>query len=215
MIYDFKRYETIRRSLGITSNQLYFCILLLEQDYNKKLELFSYYCTVHGGFDYMDIKALEEKGYLENFSPKPIKTIEKSEIIGNKLSDYKLVDEDYILEMFMVTPLFKGKIYIDADIAAEELLKVAPSWIYINGKRTSIKTVSDREEFYQYYNTIINGDILKHKLIVEMFTHYKRLVEADKISGMGIRKALESRLWEQIQEIIEEEKDNSYTKKSK
>ena len=115
------------------------------------------------------------------------------------------------LEMYMVTPTFRDKLYIDKEEAAEEMLLAYPSWITIDGKRQAIKIIPDRNEFYEYYNTITNGDIIKHKLIVEMFSKYRKYVNEGKFNGMGIRKALESKLWLAIQEEVELEgvnKDN-------
>ena len=211
MIYDTKRFQEIMKKLDLTPNQIYFCILLLEQDYNKKVELFNNYNERHGGFRYLEVKDLEEKGYIENFSdtdiPKTIKvtTTKKGEI------KYETIKDVMILELILVTPHFKDQIYIDAELAADELLQAYPTWIVIKDKtgksqRVSVKTIPDRDEFVQFYHSIINGDILKHKLIVEMATHLRRFVEKKEVMATNIRKALESRFWEQIEELIELEK---------
>lgn len=222
MFYDFRRTNKILNELGISPNQAYFCILLLEQDFNYKKELFDNYINKNEGIDFIDINKLEELGYIENCSNNNIlKTIgieKKYKYAGNTYKvDYKKTTDIAILELFIVTPKFKDSIYIDAEVAAEELLKVYPSWIFIENKRQSLKIIPDREEFYQYYNTIINGDILKHKFIVEMFSRYRKLIDDNKINGMGIKKALESRFWEEIEKLTEEEESdkNSYNKKSR
>jgi hypothetical protein len=206
MFYDTKRFQDILRKLDITPNQAYFCVLLLEQDFYKKSDMFIEYAERHGGFRWTEIEDLEQKGYIANFSdsnvPKTVAILQtrKGEI------KYERVKDVIILEMVVVTPKFREQIYIDPELASEELLKVYPAWITINGKRQSIKIIPDRQEFYSYYNEITGGDILKHKSIVEAFSHYKKYVEKGKVNGMGIRKALESRLWEDIEELMEQDK---------
>jgi hypothetical protein len=206
--------------LELTPNQIYFCTVLMEQDYKRKKELFKNYFDKHGGFDYDDIERLEEKGYIANFSnskvPKTvqIKASKRGEKEVIKMTDYT------ILDLIMVTPLFREEVYIDAEEAANEFIKAYPTWISIKDKATgkiqrfSIKSIPDREEFIQFYQTITNGDIIKHKLIVEMAANYKKFVEKGAVAGTNIRKALESRFWEQLEELIELEeadKDGAIT----
>jgi hypothetical protein len=213
MIYDTKRFQEIMQKLDLTPNQIYFCILLLEQDYNRKVQMFNNYIDRHGGFRFLEIDDLETKGFIENFSnteiPKTVKitTTKKGEV------KYERVTDVMILELIVVTPLFKDQIYVDAELATDELLQAYPTWIIIKDKsgktqRVSVKSVPDRDEFIQFYSNIINGDILKHKLIVEMATHLRRFVEKKEVMATNIRKALESRFWEQIEELIELEKDD-------
>jgi len=212
MIYDFKRFQSIMDKLNLNPNQIYFCIVLLEQDYNRKVQLFNNYTERYGGFRYLEVYDLEQKGYIENFSdteiPKTVKitTTKKGEVKYERLTDVM------ILDLIMVTPLFRDQIYIDAEAATDELLTAYPTWITIKdhktgkSQRVSVKSVPDRDEFVQYYNSIINGDILKHKLIVEMATHLRKFVDKKEVTATNIRKALESRFWEQIEELIELEK---------
>ncbi len=194
------------RKLDLTPNQIYFCVLLLEQDYFKKKELFEEYAARHGGFRWLEIEDLENKGYIANFSNTAIP--KTTGIVQTKKGEikYEKVKDVIILEMVIVTPHFKDQIYIDPELAAEELLSVYPAWITINNKRQFIKIIGDRLEFYEYYNSITGGDILKHKTIVEAFSHYKKYVEKGKVNGMGIRKALESRLWQDIEQLMEHDK---------
>jgi hypothetical protein len=211
MIYDTKRFQEIMKKLDLTPNQIYFCILLLEQDYNRKVELFNHYAERHGGFRYLEIEDLQKKGYIENFSDTDIPKTVKITVTSKGEVKYETVKDAIILELLIVTPHFKEQIYIDPEAAADELLQAYPTWITIKDKtgksqRVSVKTIPDRDEFVQFYNTIINGDILKHKLIVEMATHLRRFVEKKQVIATNIRKALESRFWEQIEELIELEK---------
>jgi hypothetical protein len=175
--------------------------------------MFNNYIDRHGGFRFLEIDDLETKGFIENFSnteiPKTVKitTTKKGEV------KYERVTDVMILELIVVTPLFKDQIYVDAELATDELLQAYPTWIIIKDKsgktqRVSVKSVPDRDEFIQFYSNIINGDILKHKLIVEMATHLRRFVEKKEVMATNIRKALESRFWEQIEELIELEKDD-------
>lgn len=208
MIYDTKRFQEIMDNLGLTPNQIYFCVLLLEQDAKRKRELFNNYTKKHGGFELEDIKKLEEKGYIEDFSNSKVdKTVIKT--IGRGQAIVKKLQEFTILELIMVTPKFKDSIYIDAEIATEEFLKAYPSWITIKDKSTGkstrfpIKKITDMTQFVNFYQTIINGDIIKHKLIVEMASHYKKFVDKGVVAGVNVKTALESKFWLQIEELIE------------
>jgi hypothetical protein len=206
MIYDSKRFQDIMRKLDLTPNQIYFCVMLLEQDFYKKKELFEEYAERHGGFRWLEIEDLEQKGYIANFSDSSVpKTVGIAKTRKGEIK-YERVKDVIVLEMVIVTPHFKDQIYVDPEVAAEELLAVYPAWITINGKRQSIKIIGDREEFYEYYKGITGGDIIKHKTIVEAFSNYKKYVEKGKVNGMGIRKALESRLWQDIEQLMEQDK---------
>ena len=213
MIYDAKRFHSIMKELDITPNQLYFCVILMASTFEEKQQLLEHYTKAYGGFSYEEIDGLEEKDYIFNYGKNKegkatlltIPVQEKKVVRKTVFSDAKY------LEMYMVTPTFRDKLYIDKEEAAEEMLLAYPSWITIDGKRQAIKIIPDRNEFYEYYNTITNGDIIKHKLIVEMFSKYRKYVNEGKFNGMGIRKALESKLWLAIQEEVELEgvnKDN-------
>lgn len=199
------------QKLNLTPNQIYFCILLLEQNYDRKVALFNNYNERHGGFRFLEIEDLEKKRYIENFSntnvPKTVKVV----VTKEGTVTYDAVEDVIILELVIVTPYFKDQIYIDAELAADELLKAYPTWIVIKDKsgksqRFSVKSIPDRDEFVQFYATIINGDILKHKLIIEMANQLRRFVERGEVGATNIRKALESRFWEQIEELVEIEK---------
>ena len=213
MIYDTKRFSSIMRELELTPNQIWFCILLLEQDYFKKKEMFKYYSDKHGGFRWLEIKDLEDKNYIVNFSGTEVpKTVGLKATVKGEIK-YDTVTDVVILEMLMVTPYFKDKIYIDAELAADELLRVYPSFMMIDGKRVPLKLIGDREKFYQEYGDIINGDILKHKVIIEAATQFKKFADKGKVTGMGLKKFLASRFWEYIGELIDlEQVDGDSTK---
>lgn len=208
MIYDTKRFQDTMQKLNLTPNQIYFCIILLEQNYERKVALFNNYNERHGGFRFLEIRDLEQKGYIENFSNTKIPKTVKSIVTKEGKVTYDVSEDAIILELVIVTPHFKDQIYIDSELAADELLKAYPSWIVIKDKsgksqRFSVKSIPDRDEFVQFYAGIINGDILKHKLIVEMATQLRRFVERGEVGATNIRKALESRFWEQIEELVE------------
>lgn len=220
VFYDFKRTNNILNTLNITANQAWICIMLLEQNFNYKKELFINYVEKHDGIDYMDILKLEELGYIEDCGSN--NEIEKTVTIsvvkkGNKYEKtYRKLKNVVLLDLLIVTPLFKEKVYIDPEVAAEEVLKAYPAWMIIKGSRTYLKGIpSDKEPFYEYYNSIIQGDILKHKFIVEMFKHVKRLTSTIKngnpvLNPVGLVKALESKLYNDIEELLaleEAEKD--------
>lgn len=212
MIYNNKRFRVLMNELNITPNQIYFCVILMNQNFDEKREQLIEYNNKYGGFTYEEIDDLEQKDYIINFTKNgENKSTLITKTVGGGTIKKQVIGESKVLEMYMVTPSFKEKLYVDKEESAEEFLAVYPSWITIDGKRQSIKIIQDREEFYEYYSTITNGDIIKHKLIVEMFSKYRKYVNEGKVNGMGVRKALESRLWLSIQELVELEdlnKDN-------
>lgn len=212
MIYDTRRFQDIMKKLELTPNQIYFCVLLLEKDYNRKAKLFNDFTETHGGFRLEEIEKLEEKGFIANFSDSEVpKTTAVYQSKKGQLV-YERVKDVIILEMVIVTPKFIDAIYVDAEAAADELLKAYPTWIKIKDRatgkeqRVSVKNIPDRDEFVQFYNGIIQGDIIKHKLIVEMATQLRKFVERGDVMATNIRKALESRFWEQIEELVELDK---------
>jgi hypothetical protein len=224
MFYDFKRTTEILKQLDITANQAWFCVMLLEPDFDYKLELFNKYInSIDNSILFDDIQILEEKGYIENCSntklPKTIVVKRTIEYAGSSTIFEIVKSKDVaILELFIVTPKFKEQVYIEAEAAAEELLKIYPAWISIKDKqsgrisRQSIKMIEDRDAFYEMYHRVhTQGDILKHRYICDMFSHYRRLVSEGKVQGMNILKALESRLYQDIEQLLEEENGNKDT----
>jgi len=219
MFYDYKRTNKILKELGITPNQAWFCMMIMEQDFKYKNQLFKDYTDEHGGIEVADIAKLEELGYIENFSDSTVpKTIAVERLMNlNKtgyVKTFRQSKDAVILSLFIVTPKFKDLIFIDPEIAAEELQKVFPAWMMIKDRqtgklqRTFLQGIpADKEPFYDYYATIHGGDILKHRYICEMFSHFKKYVTEGKVNGMGIIKALEGKLWKHIKELIELEKD--------
>lgn len=208
MFYDFKRTNNILKELDITPNQAWLCIMLLEQNFNYKKELFNHYINRFNGIDYMDILKLEELGYIEDCgSNNEIEKTVKVELVKRGAGYekvYEKVKDIVLLDLLIVTPLFRDKVYIDPEVAANELLAVYPAWMIIKGQRTFMKGIpADKEPFYAYYNTIIEGDILKHKFIVSMFSHFKRLYTKGAINPVGLIKALESKMYNDIEELLE------------
>lgn len=209
MFYNFKKENKLLEELKITPNQAWFCIMLMEQDFNKKKEIFVNYCEQHGGFNHFDILALEQLGYIENFNyGKPegktiIRTVKDEN--GKSYKKEELLHNINLLEFFIITPKFTEKVYIDPEDALEELLSNFPSWMIIDGQRQYLKNYSPKNglSFAEFYNSITGGDILKHKYICQMFSHFKRLVAKKKVNGIGIVKALDNQLWKDIEELLE------------
>ena len=169
MFYNFRKENEILERLKITPNQAWFCIMLMEQDFKKKKEIFLKYCEQHQGFNHTDIVTLENLGYIENFNyGKPDgKTIIRT-LVDEKGKAYKseeILHNINLLEFFIVTPKFVEQVYIDPEIALEELLGNFPAWMIIEGARTYLKNYSPRNglSFAEFYQTIHGGDILKHK----------------------------------------------------
>lgn len=211
MIYNFDEFNNIITKLGVSPNQMYICMMMLEKDFKKKIELLNKYIKQEGGFDFSDIEFLISKGYVEDFNTQnfPVTLInEKGRKILIKDKEKKL------FELYMVTPKFQEDIFIDNYEAAKEAYEIFPRVLYINGVMQSARTIG-YEEFEIEYPKIINGNGVLHKRIIQAFSNYKRLIKAKKVHGMGLRNALKQRYWEVIEEMIEldnEENEAKFTK---
>lgn len=163
--------------------------------------MFNRFKASQGGFDYSDIEYLVEKNYLADFSsPNVLMTkIENGE--------KKLVKDFKFIELFIVTPKFKEGIFVDNEEAALEAWKAFPAWMTINGQLVNVRNM-EYQVFEEQYELIINGNGILHKTIVEAFTSYKKFVKDGKVQGMGIKKAIEKKLWDDIAELIVAEQES-------
>ena len=192
MIYDTERFQNELIRLKITPTQCHVLMLFLETG-KKREQLISRYNN-NFKFEKNDLLKLEELGYLENMNSPNSKTNS--------------------VHLYIITPKLKELLFIDEDdleIACEEAWLAYPKLLIIDGKSQSSRTIS-RDEFSTVYTKVIRGNIILHKKIVEMFTHYKKLVKLGKVHGLGLKKAIETRIWEVIEEMIEfEEEDKQQT----
>lgn len=188
MIYETEKFTNELIRLKITPNQCHIIMIFLETG-KKRDELVNKF-NISFGFNASDIAKLEELGYLENMnSQKP--------------------NAKQSIHLYIITPKLKELLFIDEDdleIACEEAWLAYPKLLTIDGKSQSSRTIS-RTDFTTVYSKIIKGNIILHKKIVEMFTHYKGLVKKGKVHGLGLKKALETRIWEVIEEMIEQEEE--------
>lgn len=201
MVYDFERFSEIMQKLDISPNQIYICMLLMEKSMKKKVELFTKYKIIQEGFEYEDLEVLVNKGYLEDFNSDKVPRTVFEHGKRRQITELKTFD------LFMVTDKFKEGIWIDSEEAALEAWQSFPTWMKINEKSTNIKNMV-YDEFVEHYSKIISGNGVLHRKIVTAFSHFRRFVKAGKVTGMGIKKALDKKLWNDIEELLELEEDD-------
>ncbi len=187
MIYDAERFNDELVRLSITPTQCHLCMCLLETGKKREKLIIKYKNNFK--LEAEDLKKLQDLGYLENMNGQSSK-----------------VDS---IHLYYVTPKLKELLFVDDDdleIACEEAWQAYPKLLKIEGKSQSSRTIS-RDDFSEAYTKLIRGNIILHKKIVEMFSHYKDLVKKDKVHGLGLKKALETRIWEVIEEMVELEQE--------
>lgn len=220
MIYNFPRFQEIKEKLGLTPNQIYICLVLMETNKENKRELIEKYKQQHKGFEQRDIDTLIEKEYLLNLNttnPNVETTILKKEsqekfkpIVKKTPEGETLVIQNRTLDLLVVTDKFKEGIFIDNDDAAEEIWSIYPKWMNINNKRQSTKSIL-YEEFKVLYGNLIQGNGILHKKIVECVSNYKKVEKAGHIQLVGIKKFFENKIYNDIEELLEDlegEKDS-------
>lgn len=205
MIYDYARFKEIITRLELTPNQMYLCIMLMLKGRERK-DTISAYIEKYGYFTKSDLDNIVDKGYVEDLnSPNVSQTI--------TLEDGKttVVKKASIVELYMVTPKFKEGIYIDDEDAAKEAWGAYPKAFNIDGVPTPALNI-EYDIFVQEYGKIIQGNGILHKEIVECFTKYKKLVRDKRMGGMGLKKAIATKLWETIKVVIEMEEEEKFGK---
>lgn len=197
MIYDAERFNDELVRLSITPTQCHLCMCLLETGKKREKLIIKYKNNFK--LEAEDLKKLQDLGYLENMNGQASK-----------------VDS---IHLYYVTPKLKELLFVDDDdleIACEEAWQAFPKLLMLPDKDGKLKPQSSRtisrDDFGEAYTKLIRGNIILHKRIVEMFTHYKDLVKKQKVHGLGLKKVLETKHWEVIEEMIElEEEDKDLT----
>lgn len=131
---------------------------------------------------------------------------------GGMISKYlikDLINKEFLIPTktgFKIGEKFKN-IYVDGDLATEEVFNIYPSFI-LSDKGVEIPlTAMDRNIFKNIYMSKIMGDLLEHEQIIKDINYgvSKHLIK------VGINKFLTSEQWKPIRKRRIEEKEVSTT----
>ena len=178
----------------ISFEELFFCYLIAFNKENGKSDLNSlfkeYYFNSRTVISYLRIlDLLEEAEYIQNFN------------VSSKdprLDKIIITEKGYEL-------LFGKRITLDS--VWQDVLKVYPAFLSINGKNVPARTITSEKVKHYYFNTVIAGNNHKHQEFLTLtLEHYgyddkdphkvDRFAKAD----MGLEKYIYS--WESMKEII-------------
>lgn len=162
-IDDVNEYTNFLVKHRLTPNQFY--ILLLRHTTNIKSSV-SFIKSL-GGFAKKEVQDLLDRGYLDSFN-------ERGEDLFHK---------------YFATPKFYDEIFVDTDIAGEELWEAYPEYLLIDSKQWKAKTC-DKDEIIEIYCRKIKYNKVLHKKAMDA-------LEQEKKEGvrMGIEKWVRSEQW--------------------
>jgi hypothetical protein len=170
----------------ITANQFLLCYLIHLKDHTT-IKKYILNCK---GWKHAEIDDLCEKNYLTNFNPQRMK--------GGKL--VQSYDTDYI----MVTPKFDS-LMIDEIDAAKEFWDNYPAFFdVIQGKKNISAKNVNYDKFCEYYNSIIKGNNVKHKEILDIVQKWKQ--ENRGFATMTLEKFLQSKHYEDLKKKYDKPK---------
>jgi len=197
-MYNAEKLTNIYVKYGITPNQFYVLYLIYSKDWNN---LYRYKENVISkvtkndkgesinlhGFDVEEeLQPLIDKGYLEDPFTR-----------GVSRSNFEIVD-------LMVTPTFSSKIFIDSWQAGEELWKLYPHFLEINGQKVVAKKGGEmngkyygKEELIELYSKKIGNSRDKHDWILRK----TKLAIDQKVINFPIRNFIYDEMWEAFEEL--------------
>jgi hypothetical protein len=157
----------------LSANQYFFLYL---KHKNQEERLYTYLETVRK-LSKEELFDLEERGFIVNANPSA---------------------EDYWADRFLVTPKF-AKI-VDPDLStANEFWEAYPNFIYINGRRTSLKAI-DKDSFLFLYADFVHKDPKLHARILKALRYQKGSGEVN----MRIDKWFKAKLWESVEKELQD-----------
>lgn len=177
MTLSVKEFVDILCKLKISANQYLICMLVYDRDGATTIK---YYNENSGNqFTYEEIDDLVDREYLLRLS-----------------KDRK----NYQLDYFSTTTKFMSDFLIDEDDAGEEFWNAYPSWIWMNGRKTSAKSC-DKDDIIEKYYRKIKGNKKKHQKVMETIEEYSK--RNDGFATMGIEKFVGSEQWTILQKDYE------------
>jgi alpha-L-fucosidase len=126
------------------------------------------------GFRREDLQDLEKRGFLDNFNENGEEMLTKY-FVPHKISD---------------------KLWVEHEIAGQELWDTYPSFFVIGGGQKVPAKSCDREVLIESYCKKIKHSKKKHEEVLEVLKH---AVQMNDI-GMGIEKWVGSHQWESLKE---------------
>lgn len=124
------------------------------------------------------------------FNPKELADLEERGLVRNLNKD----GEDFC-DMYIISQgLFKN-IYIDLDVAGEELWETYPPFLYVDTKRVPARSC-DKDALIKTYLRRIKNSKKKHEAVL---TTLKKAITEDRVS-MGIEKWVTSAQWESLEQ---------------
>lgn len=185
MVYDIEKKTQILCEYKITPNQFYFLWILLKKRYDLLYKYLEESITAQEMQEAIDLK--KKTGKLSPTS---------HSITFNELDDLK--KKGYVkivsktagpeLDMYEVTEKFYKKLFINTNMAGEELWENYPPFLYINGSRVSARG-ADKEKLIESYSKKIKNNIELHNQVIE-------IVKTNKdILNMGIDKFVNTEYW--------------------
>jgi hypothetical protein len=184
LVYDVSYVNRMVCKLGVDNNQFHLLCLLAMKERNKTSADIEQYKSEYN-FHHPDgnryiiemIRDLEKKGLIEDLNARD--------------EQYKYYNAD----LLMITPKFTRFLYEETSTMAEELWKVYPSWLWVNGKRASARSNTSLEEVEEIYSRVVKRDKRLHAKILRLVkSHYN-----SGIAEMGIDKFIKSRHWELLE----------------
>lgn len=153
--------------------------------------------------DMHSILRYNEKG--PGFRPSDVRRmIERGWLIDLNEGDEKMIIVEGVYKL-LITESFRELILIDSDEALDDLWKLYPPFIDLDGKRVPAKSV-DKDRLAADYGRIIQNDVYQHRYVKRML---EEAVKAGMIS-MGIEKWVKSRQWETVAQWLEENEQHRH-----
>lgn len=176
MLYPLQRYVNVLIELDIDSTQLLFLLII----HNREFALLYQIKNEGQGFDEDSLTDLEEKGL----------------VVNNNINR-----NDYYADHYEVTELFKEKFFYATMQDAEQFWDEYPSFITINGKRTTTKAVNKQELLRWYHNTVTPA--YDHQKIMDALYY----AIDNQLINMRIDKWLQAESFKDIWKIMANRKE--------
>lgn len=204
MVYENNKLMEICLLYDITPMQFFILYSVFRKD--KVLNIYSKKKQELGkiGVYFDDINYLMKKGYLLNFNNTKLRLT----------TDGVIEDEVTYLNALLVPYEFSDKLFIDAEIAGEELYQAYPHFLSqrINGQRVVAKKGGTYEGIYydeykikRLYTDLIRNDYELHNRIIECIEKAKRYRNVN----VSLREFVLNKLWNAWFHLDDDEEDSN------
>lgn len=176
---DVKRFTKGLIQFELEPNEFFFMLCLINNEQQCLVDYFKMFPL----FSKEMLERLHLKSYIIIINPKGL-------------------DENLKLSDIIINPEFKEKYFIDEENAARELTECYFKKMTVNGKVMPARNIA-LYELMKLYGKIINGDIEKHKEIIEKTKNY---VKKEREAVIGLRKYVEQQYWD----ILDDKEGEDY-----